>query len=144
MTAERSHRLPTLAPLALLGLALVGITAPRADATLPTLHLSALVYDQHLASDGTFSSRERLTQGTARVGEDFSRCTPSSKTTVHCTGSYTLSGGTFSIAGTISNSSDTNRLEVTGGTGRYRGARGSVLTEYNRSGTRAKETITFK
>ena len=133
-------RLLWLAPL---GVLLIGTTAQPASATLPTLHVSASVYDKH-ATPGTFSSREKLTQGSTRIGEDFSRCTSNSKTTVRCSGSYTLSGGTFQIAGTISNDSNTNRLEITGGTGRYKGARGSVLTEYNRAGTSAKETITFK
>jgi hypothetical protein len=137
-------KVTTLTRLAPLGLLLVGITAPPAGAALPTLHVSATVYDKHTTASGTFSSRERLTQGGAHIGEDSSRCTPSSKTTVRCTGSYTLSGGTFQIAGTISNDSNTNRLEITGGSGRYKGARGSVLTEYNRAGTSAKETITFK
>jgi hypothetical protein len=137
-------KIKTLTRLAPFGLLLVGIAAQAADATLPTLHVSALVYDKQTTSGGTFSSREKLTRGGAHIGEDFSRCTPNSKTTVRCTGSYTLSGGTFQIAGTISNDSNTNRLEITGGTGRYRGARGNVLTEYNRAGTSAKETITFK
>jgi hypothetical protein len=130
------------APLGLL--LLLGIGAQSAGAALPTLHLSAAVYGKHTTAGGTLSSHERLTQNGAHIGEDFSRCTPSSRTTVRCSGSYTLSGGTFQIAGTISNDSDTNRLEITGGTGRYRGARGNVLTEYNRTGTSARETITFK
>jgi hypothetical protein len=33
---------------------------------------------------------------------------------------------------------------MTGGSGAYKSARGTVLTEYNKAGTRAKETLSFK
>jgi hypothetical protein len=122
--------------------ALVGpVTAARA---LPALHLTAFVYDVRSTPDGTVSSREELTEGRDRVGEDFSRCVPNSRRTVRCAGSYTLTQGTIRFAGTISNTGNKNRLMITGGTGRYKHARGSILTEYNRSGTGAKETITFR
>jgi hypothetical protein len=107
------------------------------------LHLSAVVFDAH-KSKGVFSSKEKLFQGTAKVGEDASRCAESSKIAVRCTGSYTLTHGTIQFSGTISNASNTNRLTITGGTGGYKGARGTVLTEYNKAGTKAKETLTFK
>lgn len=97
----------------------------------------------HTSAGGTISSHEKLSQGSSRVGEDHSRCVPNSKKTVHCTGSYKLSRGVFYIAGTISKSGSTNRLQITGGTGLYKHARGAVTTEYNRAGTRAKETIVF-
>jgi len=83
-----------------------------------------------------------LYEGAKKVGEDYSRCTEVSASATHCVGSYTLSHGTFQISGTISTSSDTNRLSITGGTGSYKGVRGMVLTEYNRAGTKAQETIT--
>jgi hypothetical protein len=107
------------------------------------LHLTAYVYDAH-ASRGAYSSREKLYEGSKKVGEDYSRCTEVSASATHCVGSYTLLHGTFQISGTISTSSDTNRLSITGGTGSYKGVRGTVLTEYNRAGTKAQETITFK
>ena len=110
-----------------------------AEAIPATLHLSAIVYDTH-QSKGVFSSKERVFQGTTKVGEDYSRCTEASRTTFHCVGSYTLQHGTIRFSGTISNASDTNRLTI----GSYRGARGTVLTEYNKAGTKARETISFK
>jgi hypothetical protein len=113
-----------------------------ARATPPTLHLSAIVYDTH-TSIHTFSSKEKLFQGTAKVGEDSSRCTETSQTATHCVGSYTLKHGTIQFSGTISNASETNRLKITGGTGTYKGVAGTVLTEYNKAGTKAKETLTF-
>ena len=103
-----------------------------AEAIPATLHLSAIVYDTH-QSKGVFSSKERVFQGTTKVGEDYSRCTEASSTTVHCVGSYTLQHGTIRFSGTISNASDTNRLTITAGTGNYKGARGTVRTEYRQS-----------
>jgi hypothetical protein len=114
-----------------------------AEAIPATLHLSAIVYDTH-QSKGVFSSKERVFQGTTKVGEDYSRCTEASRTTVHCVGSYTLQHGTIRFSGTISNASDTNRLMITAGTGSYRGARGTVLTEYNKAETKARETISYQ
>jgi hypothetical protein len=115
-----------------------------AEAIPATLHLSAMVYDAHWSDRGVYSSKERVFQGTTKVGEDYSRCTEASRTAVHCVGSYTLQHGTIQFSGTISNASDTNRLTITAGTGNYKGARGTVLTEYNKAGTRATETIRFK
>jgi hypothetical protein len=135
---------PVLAPAVLLGVLQATAIPAVASATLPAIHLNAVIYDKHVSSNGTVSSREKLSQGTKHVGEDYSRCVPSSKSTVHCTGSYTLTHGTIAFAGTISNASDTNRLTITGGTWSYKHAHGSVLTEYNQTGTHAKETITFQ
>jgi hypothetical protein len=127
-----------VAPIAIL----LALSSP-AIAVPATLHLSATVYDAH-TSKGVFSSKEKLFQGTTKAGEDSSRCTKTSETAVRCTGSYTLTHGTIQFSGTISNASNTNRLTITGGTGSYKGARGTVLTEYNKAGTKAKETLTFK
>lgn len=82
-------------------------------------------------------------QGSTRLGEDSSRCTEVSTTKTHRIGSYTLTHGTIKFSGAISNASDTNRLRITGGTGTYKGVHGTVLTEYNKAGTKAKETLTF-
>jgi hypothetical protein len=108
----------------------------------PTLHLTATVYDVH-SSKGVVSSKEKVYSGTTKLGEDSSTCTKKTSSTTRCTGSYKLMHGTFTFSGTISSTGDTNRLAVTGGTGSYKGVRGTVLTEYNKAGTKAKETITF-
>jgi hypothetical protein len=134
---------PLLLPATALAVCLAATDVQVAGASLPTLHLSAVVYDVHTSAGGTVSSHEKLSQGTKHVGEDLSSCVPNSEKTVHCTGSYKLSQGTFSIAGTISKTGTTNRLQITGGTGPYKHAHGTVVTEYNRAGTRAKETISF-
>jgi hypothetical protein len=110
-----------------------GVTAHPA-----TLRLTATVYDVH-----PYSSKEKVYEGTTKVGEDSSTCTKRTSSTIHCIGSYKLTNGTILFSGTISNSSNTNRLAITGGTGRYKNVRGAVLTEFNKAGTKAKETITF-
>jgi hypothetical protein len=126
-------------------LAGAGSTLPSAaSAAPPTLHLNAVVYDVHTSKGGAVSSKEKLTQGTTAIGEDSSRCTPASKTTVRCVGSYTLTHGTLQISGTIPRAGNVNHLAVTGGTGSYKGVRGTGVTEYNKAGTKAKETITFR
>jgi hypothetical protein len=131
-------------PAALTLLATVASSLPAAASAKPaTLRLSAVVYDVHTGQGEVVSSKEKLSQGGASVGEDSSRCTPVSKTSVHCTGSYELTHGTLQFGGTIARSGAANRLAVLGGTGDYKGARGTVVTEYNKAGTRAKETITF-
>jgi hypothetical protein len=70
--------LKTLTRVTPLGLLALGISAEPAGATLPTLHVSASVYDKHTTAGDTFSSHERPTRGGAPIGEDFSRCTGTS------------------------------------------------------------------
>jgi hypothetical protein len=108
-----------------------------------TLHLNAVVYDLHKTAR-VYSSRERLFVGASKVGEDSSRCVLVSKT-VQCVGSYTLTRGTLKIAGTLTTPGNPLRitLKITGGTGSYKGARGMVVTVYNKTETKAKETLTF-
>jgi hypothetical protein len=129
-----------------IGLALVGayglMAVAVSQAASTPLHLAAMVYDVH-DSGGTVSSWEKLYEEGVKHGEDYSRCTPTSQEEVHCVGRYMLERGEIAFAGSISKSSTINRLAITGGTGAYKHAHGTVLTEYNRAGTRAKETITF-
>jgi hypothetical protein len=144
---ERGHGKQARARLALgaamvMGAVSLGFSAVS-QAAPASLHLTAYVYDAH-ASGGAFSSREKLFEGSRKVGEDYSRCTEVSARSTRCVGSYTLSQGTIQFSGTISTAGDTNRLSITGGTGSYKDVRGTVLTEYNRSGTKAQETLTFK
>jgi hypothetical protein len=135
----QKRSIPAAVVLAILAAATVSSAAAAHPATL---HLTATVYDIHTVK-GVSSSREKLYEGSTKLGEDSSSCTKKTSSTVHCTGSYKLTHGTILFSGTISNSSNTNRLTITGGTGSYKNARGTVLTEYNTAGTKAKETITF-
>jgi hypothetical protein len=128
-----------LAAFALSGL-LLGVVG--ANAALPTLHLNAVVYYIHFGKRGGPTSKERLYEGAKRVGEDFSRCAPVSKTMFHCVGSFAFARGTLQVSGTVP--AGDNKLAITGGSGIYKGARGTVSTDYNNTYTKAKETLTFK
>jgi hypothetical protein len=111
--------------------------------TVRVLHLSATVYNVNQTLDHVITSHESLTQGRRHVGQDFSRCTPEGAA-AHCTGKYALGSATITFAGTVPLEGRTNRLAITGGSGRYRHAEGTILTEYNANGTHAKETLTFE
>jgi hypothetical protein len=117
--------------------------AATGQATPAALHLTASVYAKQTASNGTVTSRERVFQNGTRIGEDFSTCTKRPHGTFKCQGEYTLTHGHLKFAGVIPGGTSTNTLAITGGTGRYSDARGHVRTEYNRTGTSAKETVTF-
>lgn len=138
--APQRHRRRLLAGATLV-VALASAT-PAAMAVSTTLHLTAIVY-QNSHRGTVYTSKERVYEDGSRIGSDISVCTEVSGTKFHCTGSYTLTHGTMRFSGTIPLISNTNRLTITGGTGSYKGAHGTVLTEYNRAGTSAKETITF-
>jgi hypothetical protein len=126
----------------MLAVLVASLSAPIAGAAPATLHLNAIVQKPKSLGSGTYVSKEELFEGDKRVGEDVSRCSESSNEMFHCEGSYTLTHGTIKFAGTVK--SGNNRLAMTGGTGAYKSARGTVLTEFNKAGTRAKETLTFK
>jgi hypothetical protein len=120
--------------------AFVAVATTAACATPPTLHLNAVVYDIH-ESGRVYTDKEKLFQGTTRVGEDSSRCTKLSKSSYRCSGTYTLPHGTLQFSGTVPLGS--NHLAITGGTGIYKGVRGTVATDFNKAGTQAKETLSF-
>jgi hypothetical protein len=138
------HLARTPARASLLAAAVASVAASVAGAAPATLHLNAVVEKPKSSSGATYTTKEELFEGTRRVGEDVSRCTETSSDSnlFHCVGSYTLTHGTIKFSGTVK--SGNNRLSMTGGTGAYKSARGTVLTEYNKAGTRAKETLSFK
>lgn len=112
--------------------------------TLRTMHLSATVYNVTETLKGVVSSHEALRRAGRPAGQDFSTCEPRATATAHCIGEYALADGTITFAGTIPSPSRSNTLTITGGTGRYRNAEGTILTAYNGRGTHAQETITFE
>jgi hypothetical protein len=65
----------------------------------------------------------------AKVGADEGTMTFTSKTSAHFTGSATLPGGTVTLDGPVASASDGKSIviPVTGGTGRYKNAHGTVL-----------------
>jgi hypothetical protein len=142
MIAKRLKKRIRLASVPIVAIALA--SASIASAASATLHLSAIVQKPKSLGGGAYTTKEELFEGTRRIGEDVSRCSETSRNSneFRCTGSYTLTRGTIDFAGTVRSGS--NRLAMTGGTGAYRGARGTVQTEYNKTSTRAKETLTFR
>jgi hypothetical protein len=77
-----------------------------------------------------------LFEGGMKVGEDGGTCTvvrmaAEGAFTVHCAGTNSLPGGQIAVQGLITVSPDTEgqpfHLSITGGTGRYRRARGQVV-----------------
>jgi hypothetical protein len=112
--------------------------------TVRVLKLAATVYNVNDTLDHVITSHESVTHAGRHVGQDFSRCVRAMTGTVDCTGKYALTDGTITFAGTIPSEGRTNRLAITGGTGRYGHAEGTILTEYNARGTRANESITFE
>src|SRR5262249_24749589 len=108
------------------------------------LHLAATVYDVNETLDAVVTSHESLSAHGKPIGQDFSRCQREPHEVGHCTGKYALAHGTIRFAGTIPIPSHSNTLTITGGTGRYHGAEGTVLTEYAADGRHAKETITLE
>jgi len=134
-----SSRSTLLALLAAL-LSAVAALPSVASATVVTLHLNAVVFGVH-EGKGVFLSRERVSDGKGLVGEDSTRCVSISRSKIRCHGIYTLPQGTIRFSGTQPRFTDSNLLAITGGTGAYAGAHGIVLTQFNRSGSRAKELL---
>ena len=135
---------PLPAPLAKGTKIVAHFSVSFAAKVLRVLHLAATVYNVTETLDGTVSSHESLSAGGRHRGQDFSTCVPEPGPTIfHCTGKYTLPGGTLRFAGTIAKGAAT-RLTILGGSGRYRRAEGTVLTEYDARGGHARETITLE
>jgi hypothetical protein len=113
------------------------------------LHLSAKEVQETYVDAGdpdysqgdVFAFTNDLYHGDKKVGEDGGACTvtrlaPDGASTVHCSGSNSLPGGQIATAGLIDYGPeeefkhDPYTLPITGGTGKYRKARGEVrITE---------------
>jgi hypothetical protein len=77
--------------------------------------------------DNLFNRVRQLGRGAgAKVGTDQVRVTFVNSRTANAVGSATFPGGTVRFKGRISAEGSTSSLTVTGGTGKYAGARGSV------------------
>ncbi|HXD55504.1 MAG TPA: hypothetical protein VN618_12165 [Solirubrobacteraceae bacterium] len=110
-----------------------------------TLHLAATIYGVDETLLGKVTSHEALRRAGKPAGQVFSACEPLEEgQTAHCTARYRLRGGTLSLAGAVAVGDRTQTLTITGGTGRYRGAEGSLLSERDRSGTHARETLAIE
>jgi hypothetical protein len=82
--------------------------------------------------DDAFVFSNDLFQNGEKVGEDGGTCTvtriASGATTLHCLGTNSLPGGQISVQG-LAAPGEPFELAITGGTGRYRKARGQVFGE---------------
>lgn len=87
-----------------------------------------------------FAFTNDLHRGGAKIGEDGGLCavtrlTSAGASTWHCVGSNALPGGQITVAGIVTYApgeevkQDPYFLAITGGTGRYRAARGQVKVE---------------
>jgi hypothetical protein len=85
------------------------------------------------STDDQFVFSNDLYRNGAKVGEDGGTCTvtriaDSGATTLHCLGTNSLPGGQISVQG-LAAPGEPFELAITGGTGRYRDARGQVFGE---------------
>jgi hypothetical protein len=96
------------------------------------------------AGDIVIVTRDLYTQQGARAGELKLVCIATGQTTQQCNGTETLASGTLEVAG-ISTSAPSTTVAITGGTGAYRGARGtSISTDRHGNSDTADQTITFQ
>ena len=88
----------------------------------------------------TFSEVPRT--GSKVVGHDRVSCTHMGKTSMQCTASFVLTGGTLVVAGKVVYANKANTLAIVCGTGLYKGARG-ILTIRDQSSTKTVQTFAF-
>jgi Allene oxide cyclase barrel like domain len=141
-----SRKLHTVAALALLLIA-AGVMAAGAasDTSSPddgggqVIRLTTKQVHQGFVDHGTpgfsvddqFVFSNDLYRNGEKVGEDGGTCTVTriaSAPTLHCLGTNSLPGGQISVQG-LAAPGEPFELAITGGTGRYRGARGQVFGE---------------
>jgi hypothetical protein len=127
--------------IAALAASAIGFTAVSAEAHPGPLHFNAVIHKPGRQGK-VLTSKETLYESGKVVGQDVSRCTETPSSRLQCRGTYTLHNGTIRFAGTIGFGN--NRIPITGGTGTYRGAHGTVSTIFNKTETRATETLMFR
>jgi hypothetical protein len=115
---------------------------PAAGAPAP-LHLSIVVAYRQANPNGSYELREVVYAGARQSGEGSVRCSRPLGGRRLCSGSVTLEQGLIDFAGSIYGSGATTRFAITGGDGRYRRTRGTVVSVFSRGGTRVAETVAF-
>ena len=96
------------------------------------------------AGDVVIVTRDLYTQRGARAGSLKLVCIATSQTTQQCNGTETLAGGTLEVAG-LSTPATSTTVAITGGTGSYRGARGtSISADRHGNSDTADQTITVE
>jgi hypothetical protein len=139
---------PAVAAVAVLTLCCAAYGAQAATSTNRTMHVVATQHDFHEIGVGKkgptpgsrFVFSERLAQGGKAIGSDHIVCTFTGAwpaETDFCRALFTLPGGTIVAEGASARGPFT--VAITGGTGRYAGARGVVHATPTRKG----ETLDF-
>ncbi len=139
---------PAVAAAAVLAVGCVSYGAQAATSTNRTMHVVATQHDFHEIGMGkkgpvpgsVFVFSERLAQGDRAIGSDHIVCTftgPWPAETDFCRALFTLPGGMIVAEGASARGPFT--VAITGGTGRYAGARGVVHATPTKKG----ETLAF-
>jgi hypothetical protein len=85
---------------------------------------------------------ETLRMGGKVVGHDQISCVPKSVGVGVCKATFTLTNGTITVAGLVHETTVTSKVPVTGGTGRYKGAGGTLSLTFL-SDTKAVESFSL-
>jgi hypothetical protein len=92
------------------------------------------------ATQQTFAETLRI--GGKVVGHDAISCLVKSPGVGTCKATFTLTNGTITVAGLVHETTATSKLPVTGGSGRYKGARGTLTLTFL-SDTKAVESFSL-
>jgi hypothetical protein len=96
------------------------------------------------AGDVFVFSQRTFTEAGARAGSIYVHCvsiTTGRNPTFHCDGTYRLTDGSMTVSAAFKGSEGGNlTIAVTGGTGAYEGAEGSITTR-ELSGNRTEDTV---
>ena len=129
---------------AMLVLAAAGALALPAVASAKPATFTAQAYqtsDSHSGNTQHFT--ETLKANGAVIGTDKIACVLTSASAAKCTAVFTFAKGTVMVAGLLKQNQPSTTMTITGGTGAYKGAKGSMALHFL-SGTKSTETFTFK
>jgi hypothetical protein len=129
--------------LALLPAVAVALIAPAADAATPRAF--TVIATQTASKQGTKSItfRETLASGKKVVGHDQVTCKQATKASLRCVATFTVSKGVIRVAGSVFYAKAANTLAITGGSGSYTAAKGTLTLRDLTSKTTA-ESFTFR
>ena len=96
-------------------------------------------------SGNTVTFKEKLTVGKRAIGTDKVVCVAAGGPVFNCHGVYTLTSprGTIKAAGKNDQSKTINIVRITGGTGAFKGAKGTIEVRVN-GATGSLQTFTFR
>ncbi len=85
---------------------------------------------------------EALRAGGEVIGHDRIACLTLTQASMKCTAVFTLPKGQVKVAGTVHFDKPMSKLAITGGTGAYAGATGTLALRFG-AGNKTTETFTF-